>query len=118
MARASLGATAVKPPYRIQWSKYTITDGPLAGLSLALGARYSSQMVISRSVDWNPLNGGAQAGDYVVFDTSISYPWELFGYKVSTTANITNVGDKAYLDGSSQTYAQGRTFVLHNTLKF
>ena len=107
------------PKYRLnQWSKYTITDGPLAGLSLALGARYSSQMVISRSVDWNPLNGGAQAGDYVVFDTSISYPWELFGYKVSTTANITNVGDKAYLDGSSQTYAQGRTFVLHNTLKF
>jgi outer membrane receptor protein involved in Fe transport len=107
------------PKYRLNtWSKYTVTDGPLAGLSLALGTRYSSQTVISRSVDWNPLNGGAQSGDYLVFDTSISYPWELFGYKISTSANISNLGDKAYLDGSSQTYAAGRTLVLHNVLKF
>jgi len=106
------------PEYRLNlWGKYTFDDGAVRGLSTALGARYASKEVVSQSVDWNPLKGGFQAGNYVVFDANISYPWELFGYKLSTSLGINNLLDKTYYEG---TYVPSdpRTWLIRTTVTF
>lgn len=99
------------------FSKYTFTNGPLQGLQVGLGTRYTSEAVISRSVDWNPTRGGAVGGNYLVFDSTITYPWEVFGYKISTSANVQNLSDKLYFEGGPIPSA-GRQLFLINTLKF
>lgn len=66
------------PEYKFTvFGKYTLNDGAVRGLGLGAGMRYSSKTVVSRSVDWNPLDGGYQAGDYVVFDFTANYPWSV-----------------------------------------
>ncbi len=105
------------PEFRLNsFSKYTITDGAFHGLSLALGTRYSSEMA-SSEVAWNPPNGGWQAGDYLVFDANVSYPWELLGYKITTTASVQNLTDKLYFEGGIVA-SPGRQFFFINKLSF
>jgi outer membrane receptor protein involved in Fe transport len=107
------------PEYRLNsFSKYTITDGFFHGLSLALGTRYSSKMVVSRDVTWNPLNGGFQAGNYFVFDANVSYPWELAGYKIQTTFSVQNLTDKLYFESSAVVASPGRQLFITNKLSF
>jgi outer membrane receptor protein involved in Fe transport len=79
--------------------------------------RYSSETVISRTVDWNPLAGGYQAGDYVVFDATFSYPWEILGYHLISTLGIYNVTDEDYSEGSF-VLAPKRNWMFSNTLRF
>ena len=106
------------PEYRFNtYSKYTITDGFFHGLSAGLGTRYSSKMVFSRSVDWNPLAGGWQAGGYFVVDANVSYPWELQGYKIKTTVGVNNVADKLYFEGGVVA-SPGRQLFITNQLSF
>lgn len=106
------------PEYRFNaFGKYTLTDGPARGASVGVGMRYSSKTVVSRSVDWNPLNGGYQAGDYLVFDVTAAYPWEFLGYKVRTSLGIYNVTDKEYSEGS-YALSPARNFLFTNTLSF
>jgi len=106
------------PEYRFNaFAKYNFTDGPVRGLSLGVGMRYSSETVVSRSVDWNPLNGGLQGGDYLVFDLTVGYPWELAGYKIKTNLGIYNVTDEVYFEGRNA-LSPARNWVLSNTLSF
>ena len=106
------------PEFRLNtFSKYTITDGVLHGLSLGLGTRYSSKMVISRDVTWNPLNGGFQSGNYFVFDALVSYPWELVGYKINTTVSVQNLTDTLYFEGGVVA-SPGRQLFITNKLSF
>jgi outer membrane receptor protein involved in Fe transport len=106
------------PEYRLNlFNRYTFTDGPARGLSVGLGARYSSETVVSRSVDWNPLAGGFQAGDYLVFDMTLTYPWEISGYKISTRLGVYNVTDEKYAEGSFA-LSPARNWVITNTLSF
>jgi outer membrane receptor protein involved in Fe transport len=106
------------PEYRLNvFNKYTFTDTFARGLSIAAGGRYSSETVVSRSLDWNPDRGGFQAGNYVVFDANISYPWELLGYRFLTSLAINNLTDKVYYEGN---VAPGdpRTFTLRTSVSF
>ena len=106
------------PEYRFNvFGKYTFTDGPARGLSLGAGMRYSSETVVARSVDWNPLNGGYQAGDYLVFDVTAGYPWEFLGYKFKTSLGIYNVTDEKYSEGSFA-LSPARNWLLSTTLSF
>jgi len=106
------------PEYKLtSFTKYTFTDGPVRGLSLGLGIRYSSETVISRSVDFNPLNGGLMGGDYVVFDVTVGYPWEFAGYKFKTQFGVYNVTDEVYMEGRTA-LSPARNWVLSNTLSF
>jgi len=110
------------PEFRFNiFNKYTFVDGVVngvaRGLNVGVGMRYSSETVVSRSVDWNPLTNGYQAGDYLVFDTTIGYPWELFGYKLNTTLGIYNVTDKKYSEGSFA-LSPARNFLFRTTLSF
>jgi len=106
------------PEYRLNvFGKYTFTDGPARGLALGAGMRYSSETVVSRSVDWNPLNGGYQAGDYIVFDLTAAYPWEFLGYKFKTSLGIYNVTDEKYSEGSFA-LSPARNWLLSTTLSF
>ena len=106
------------PEYRFNiFNRYTFTDGPASGLSIGVGARYSSETVVSRSVDWNPLAGGYQAGDYLVFDVTLSYPWEISGYKINTRLGLYNATDEKYSEGSFAS-APARNWTLTNTLSF
>ncbi|MCF7687907.1 MAG: TonB-dependent receptor, partial [Cephaloticoccus sp.] len=106
------------PEYRLNmFHKYTFTDGPARGASIGLGIRYSSETVISRSVDWNPLNGGAQSGDYLVFDVTASYPWELLGYKIKSSIGIYNATDEDYMEGRN-VFSPARNWLFTNTVTF
>jgi len=106
------------PEFRLNsFSKYTITDGLFHGLSLALGTRYSSKMVLSRDVTWNPLGGGFQSGNYFVFDANVAYPWELMGYKLTSTISVQNLTDKLYFEGGVVA-SPGRQVFITNKLTF
>lgn len=106
------------PEFRLNTTnKYTFTSGVLSGLSISGAARYSSSTVVSRTVDWNPLNGGFQAGNFLVFDATAAYSWELLGYRVNSNVGVYNLTDKKYFEG---TYVASprRQLLLTNTLKF
>jgi outer membrane receptor protein involved in Fe transport len=106
------------PEYRFNvFAKYTFTDGPARGVAIGAGLRYSSQTVVSRSVDWNPLNGGYQAGDYLVFDLTAAYPWEVMGYKIVSSFGLYNVTDEKYSEGSFA-LSPARNWLFTNTLRF
>jgi outer membrane receptor protein involved in Fe transport len=104
------------------FGKYTFNQG-IGGTSytrgsyVSLGFRYSSETVVSRSVDWNPLAGGYQAGDYLVFDFTMGIPWEVGGYKVRTSLGIYNLTDEQYSEGSF-VLSPGRNMMLTNTVQF
>ena len=102
------------PEYRLNmFHKYTFTDGPVRGASLGLGMRYSSETVISRSNSWS----GLMAGDFLVFDVTVSYPWEALGYKIKTSLGIYNATDKDYMEGRSA-LAPPRNWLFTNTISF
>ncbi len=110
------------PEWRFNFvGKYTLTDGIAGGIArganLGFMARYSSKTVVSRAVDWNPLAGGYQAGNYLVFDLTVGYPWEVLGYRIHSNFGLYNVTDEKYSEGS---YVQSpaRNWVFRNTLKF
>ncbi|MEO6005103.1 MAG: TonB-dependent receptor [Opitutus sp.] len=110
------------PEYKFTvFGKYTFNQGFSGefgrGASIGLGVRYSSETVISRSVDWNPLAGGYQAGNYVVADLTVGVPWELSGYHVRTSLGVYNLTDKKYSEGS-YVLSPERSFLLTNTLSF
>lgn len=110
------------PEFRFNFfGKYTFTDGLMnglgKGLNVGLGMRYSSETVVSRAVDWNPLAGGYQAGDYVVFDLTLAMPWTLGGYRIYSNFGLYNVTDEKYSEGSFA-LSPARNWVLRNTLKF
>lgn len=106
------------PEYRFNFvGKYTLTDGAARGFSVGGAMRYSSETVISRSVDWNPLAGGLQAGDYTVFDVFVGYPWELFGYRLQTSLGCYNVFDKDYIEGNTA-MSPARNFLFSSTVRF
>jgi outer membrane receptor protein involved in Fe transport len=110
------------PEYRLNFfGNYTFTEGLVNGVGrgsrVGLGARYSSETVVSRSVDWNPLAGGYQAGDYLVFDVTLSYPWEILGYRIDSTFGLYNVTDEKYSEGSFA-MSPARNWIFRNTVRF
>ena len=106
------------PEYRFNlFNKYTFAGGVARGGSVGLGMRYSSKTVVSRSVDWNPLNGGYQAGDYLVFDVTLTYPWKVLGQDIITSLGIYNATDEEYSEGSF-VLAPSRNWLFSNTLSF
>jgi len=101
------------PEYRFNFfGKYTFTDGPVRGASVGFGMRYSSETVIGRSNSW-----GLKAGDFTVFDLTVSYPWEALGYKIKSSLGIYNVMDLDYNEGR-YTLAPPRNFLFSNTITF
>ena len=106
------------PEFRFNvFGKYTFNDGTLRGAAVGGGMRYSSETVVSRSVDWNPLAGGYQAGDYIVFDATISYPWSVAGYKLTSTFGVYNVTDEKYSEGSF-VLSPARNWLLSTSIQF
>lgn len=106
------------PEYRLNlFNKYTFTNTAVRGLSVGFGARYSSETIVSRSLDWNPDRGGITVGNYLVFDATASYPWELFGYRLVTSLGINNVTNKEYFEGNTA-QANPRSWVLRTAVNF
>jgi outer membrane receptor protein involved in Fe transport len=70
------------------------------GLNVGVGARYASEMNIQNNVNMWSGRGGITAGNYVVFETSLRYPFELFGYQFEGMLNIDNIFDKVYSEGN------------------
>jgi len=101
------------PEYRFNFfGKYTFTDGPVRGASVGLGMRYSSETIIGRSNAW-----GMTAGDFTVYDITVSYPWEALGYKIKTSLGIYNVTNLDYNEGR-YTLAPPRNWLFSNTISF
>ncbi len=110
------------PEFRLNSvSKYTFAEGFNGmgrGLSVGLGTRYSSKVVVARNVEYNPLRGGFQAGDFLIFDTNLSLPWEIAGFRATTSVNVQNLLDKTYFEGGSTVASPGRTLFIMNSLRF
>ncbi|HWA86806.1 MAG TPA: TonB-dependent receptor [Opitutus sp.] len=113
------------PEYRFNlFNKYTFASGGLRGLSLMLGARYASVMNIANDINTDSQHGGVTAGDYLVFDGGLSYPWLFHHRLLETSLQITNLTDVEYNEGSGGLSGGGfltsppRTWLLTNTLKF
>lgn len=106
------------------FNKYTFTNATFRGLSLACGVRYASEMNISNDANWDSKNGGLTAGNYVVYDANISYPWKVGGYAITTTLNVTNLLDEDYVEGGGAFASNGysfsppRTWMLTTAFKF
>ncbi len=110
------------PEFRANFfGKYNFTEGIVNGVgrgsAVGFGARYSSKTVVSRSVDWNPLAGGYHAGDYLVFDLTLSYPWKALGYRIDSMFGVYNVTDEKYSEGSF-VQSPSRNWIFRNTLRF
>ncbi len=106
------------PEFRLNTiNRYTFSEGAIRGLSLGVNSRYSSKTVVSRSVDWNPLNGGFQAGNFLVFDLNLGYAWNVYGFKVNSNLGVFNVLDKEHFEGT-YVASPSRQFLLTNTLRF
>jgi outer membrane receptor protein involved in Fe transport len=52
-----------------------------------------------------------------VFDATVGYPWELFGYKVNSSLGIYNVTDQKYSEGSFA-LSPARNWSFRTTLSF
>ncbi len=111
------------------FSKYTFSNGgPIGGLAVALGARYASEINIANTNEYDSKRGGLTAGDYVVFDGNLSYPWELGGYRITTNLNVTNLTNKDYSEGGGGfgnaasgvgfSFSPPRAWMLTNTISF
>ena len=83
------------------FNKYTFTTGMLKGSEVSLGMRYSSVRVASRSLDWNPLNGGWQMPSYTVFDATFGREYEIAGYRMRTQLGLYNLTNKTYYEGGT-----------------
>jgi hypothetical protein len=106
------------PEFRLNiWNKYTFTETALRGLSLGLGLRYSSETIFSRSTAYDAWTGGFTAGDYLVFDGNVSYPWSIGGIDFVNTLQVTNLTDEVYYEGS-YVGSNRRTWRFFTTLKF
>ncbi len=106
------------PEFRLNsTNRYTFSQGVLSGLSVGIAARYSSSTVYSRSPDYNPLNGGFQAGNFLVFDTTAAYSWDLLGYRINSHVGVYNATDKKYFEGS-YVASPRRLLLLTNALRF
>ena len=113
---------AYAPEFRFNvFNKYTFTNNFAGyygrGVSIGLGARYASEIIISNDQNFNAARGGITAGNYVVFDGVISYPIELLGYKLHGTLTINNMLDKDYSEGNFA-LAPARSYMLTVGMKF
>ena len=100
------------------WVKYNIQDGPLDGLGIGAGVRYSGS---GYGNDANTFKYPA----YTVFDAALSYDFgkknrDLEGLVLNVTA--TNLFDKTYVSGCSYLnacfYGQARTVAANLSFKF
>ncbi|MEO6873917.1 MAG: TonB-dependent receptor plug domain-containing protein [Opitutaceae bacterium] len=106
------------PEYTFKtFNKYTFSDGAFRGLSFGLGIRYASATVISRTNDWNPLEGGALGANYTVFDLTIGYAYKVFGQQLRSQLGIYNLADKVYTDGW-YSLAPARYWTFNTTVTF
>lgn len=110
------------PEFRFNlFNKYTFTDNFIGnhgrGFSIGVGARYSSEIIISNDVNFNAGAGGLTAGNYLVFQTVLSYPFEALGYRMTASLNVDNVTDKKYSEGGANLSAP-RSYMFTLGMKF
>jgi outer membrane receptor protein involved in Fe transport len=113
---------AYAPEYRFNvFNKYTFTNNLIGdygrGFSIGLGARYASEIIISNDQNFNAARGGVTAGDYVVFQSVFTYPFQFLGYRFSSSLLIDNLTDKEYSEGNFA-LAPPRSFQLSLGVNF
>lgn len=97
------------------WTKYSFIDGPLEGLGIGVGVRYSSEAqtsippIGSRDGVLNPYRTPPSPERYVV-DMMLSYAWDWKDIRWSLQANIYNLtNDKHAINTVSYTRPDGST---------
>jgi outer membrane receptor protein involved in Fe transport len=119
----SFGSRLINAPeFRFNvFQKYTFDENFIGdygrGFSIGLGTRYASEINIQNNVNMWTARGGLAAGNYVVFDTVLSYPFEVLGYKMTGTLNVGNLTDKDYLEGNYN-LAEPRSYRFTLGMKF
>jgi outer membrane receptor protein involved in Fe transport len=106
------------PEYTFNFfNKYTFGEGNLEGLTIGGGLRYSSEIVISASRDWNARRGGLTAGDYIVVDALIGYPIRILDMPATLNLSVNNLFDSTFSEGGWN-LAPRRQFYLSTGVRF
>lgn len=89
------------PEYRLNlFNKFTFTtSGWYQGATVGFGARYASKMNVFLDQNANPARGGYTAGDYVVFDGLLAFPWRVGDYRLNFALSVNNLFDEDYSEG-------------------
>ncbi len=100
------------------WNKYTFDTGPLRGLSIAGGPRFLSERVFAQNIPENPLNGGLELPAFWEINGSISYPYEILGYRFTSRLGLFNIANTTHYGGFDQTPDPKFNWVLDTQLAF
>ncbi|RXK53782.1 TonB-dependent receptor [Oleiharenicola lentus] len=95
------------------WNRYSFTDGPLAGLTLAGGVRHNDGTNLSQDP-----NNIVQIPAFTVFDVMASYKFKAGDRTYKAQLNVKNLTDKLYREGSDGYFGQKRTIYLSLSTRF
>ena len=95
------------------WNRYQFIGGPLEGLTVGLGGRYSAAARMSGDPQRTMI-----VPSFVVIDAMLAYNLTLFEREVRAQLNVRNLTDKAYREGPDAMFAPSRSFVLSFSTRF
>lgn len=91
----------------VLWNRYTLSSGPLKGLTFGAGIRHNDSTNLSQDP-----NNAVQIPSFTVYDAMISYKFKAFNREVKSQFNVKNLTDELYREGADGYFGQARTFYL------
>jgi iron complex outermembrane receptor protein len=95
------------------WDRYTFKSGPVQGLSLAFGGRYSSSAALSSSPTTT-----VRVPPFTILNAMASRSFTLGERRVRVQLNVTNLTDKLYRDGANAMFGPPRKILLTFDTRF
>lgn len=89
------------------WNRYEFKDGPLKGITTALGGRWSEAARMSPDPE-RPMI----IPSFVTLDAMLAYNFKFGDRTIRTQLNVKNLADKEYREGSLGMFAPPRSFML------
>lgn len=95
------------------WNRYEFTSGALKGVILGGGLRHNDAARISSDP-----NIVVKADAFTIYDLMAGYKFTVFTRPVTAQANVKNVADKRYREGSDGFFGAARTYTLSFQTRF
>ncbi len=95
------------------WNRYKFSVGPLKGLILGAGGRYSGAAPIASAP-----NETVKDGSFAIFQALIGYDFVMFNHKVMLRGNVDNLANKVYRDGPEGMFGMPRKWYASVETRF
>lgn len=89
------------------WNRYEFREGPVKGLTVALGGRWSEAARMSPNPEQVMV-----VPSFTVLDAMLAYNFNVGGRTIRTQLNVKNLTDKVYREGSLGMFAPPRSILL------